>query len=49
MAPFFARIVYNIAVVNDLLAHINRGTERIQSNLHNIDCAHHTVRKSLSA
>ena len=39
---FLRQITHHIAVVHDLLAHINRRAKGIQRNLHDIDRAHNT-------
>ena len=42
----FRQLIHNIAVMDDLAAHINGGAEGLKSNLYNVDGADHTGAKA---
>src|SRR5579884_1658234 len=44
--PGAAQLVDDMAVVNDLLADVNRRAVKIEHNLHDIDSAHHARAKT---
>ena len=41
-----AQFVDNVAVMDDLLAHINGGAVKIEHNFHDVDRAHHAGAKA---
>src|ERR1700758_5008354 len=39
---FLGKLIHNEAIVDNFLAHIDRGSERLKGNFYHIDSAHHS-------